>query len=166
MNEIKTPAALGFAMPAEWENHEATWLGWPHNPTDWPGKLEPIQWVYGEIVRKIAPGEIVRILVNSRAHEAHVRKILKQVDVGASRVQFFHFSTNRGWTRDSGPIFVRRAKPRRQIAIARFRFNAWARYPNWQKDDAIPPQVARRLKYEIFPCALPWPRSRARGRQH
>ena len=122
MNEIKTPAALGFAMPAEWENHEATWLGWPHNPTDWPGKLEPIQWVYGEIVRKIAPGEIVRILVNSRAHEAHVRKILKQVDVGASRVQFFHFSTNRGWTRDFGPIFVRRAKPRRQIAIARFRF--------------------------------------------
>ena len=76
-NEQTTPAALGFSMPAEWEKHEATWIGWPHNPTDWPGKLEPIQWVYGEIVRKIAPGEIVRILVNSRAHEAHVRKILK-----------------------------------------------------------------------------------------
>ena len=51
-----TPAALGFTMPAEWEKHEATWLGWPHNPTDWPGKLEPIQWVYGEIVRKICAG--------------------------------------------------------------------------------------------------------------
>ncbi|MGA8023832.1 MAG: agmatine deiminase family protein [Candidatus Acidiferrales bacterium] len=145
-----TPAALGFTMPAEWEKHEATWLGWPHNPTDWPGKLEPIQWVYGEIVRKISPGEIVRILVNSRAHEAHVRKILKQVGVRANQAEFFHFPTNRGWTRDFGPIFVRRAKPRRQIAIARFRFNAWARYPDWQKDDAIPAQVARRLKYEIF----------------
>ena len=66
MNEQLTPAALGFSMPAEWEKHEATWLGWPHNPTDWPGKLEPVQWVYGEIVRKIAPGEIVRILVNSQ----------------------------------------------------------------------------------------------------
>jgi agmatine deiminase len=151
VHENATPAALGFSMPAEWEKHEATWLGWPHNPTDWPGKIEPIQWVYGEIVRKIAPGEIVRILVNSREQQSHVRKILKQVGVSASRVQFFRFATNRGWTRDFGPIFVRRAKPRREVAIARFRFNAWARYPDWQKDDAIPLQVARRLKYEILP---------------
>jgi agmatine deiminase len=151
VHENATPAALGFSMPAEWEKHEATWLGWPHNPTDWPGKIEPIQWVYGEIVRKIAPGEIVRILVNTREQQSHVRKILKQVGVSASRVQFFRFATNRGWTRDFGPIFVRRAKPRREVAIARFRFNAWARYPDWQKDDAIPLQVARRLKYEILP---------------
>ena len=62
----ETPAALGFSMPAEWEPHEATWLGWPHNPTDWPDKLETIRWVYGEIVRKIAPGERIRILVAHR----------------------------------------------------------------------------------------------------
>jgi agmatine deiminase len=153
VNEQATPAALGFSMPAEWEQHEATWLGWPHNPTDWPGKLEPIQWVYGEIVRKIAPGEIVRMLVNSREHESRVRKILKQVGVGAKRVQFFRLPTNRGWTRDFGPIFVRRARPRSEVAIARFRFNSWARYPDWKKDDAVPPQVARRLKYAIFPAS-------------
>ena len=40
-------------MPAEWEPHEATWLGWPHNATDWPGKLDTIRWVYGEIVRRM-----------------------------------------------------------------------------------------------------------------
>ncbi|MGA7918738.1 MAG: agmatine deiminase family protein [Candidatus Acidiferrales bacterium] len=151
VNERLAPAALGFSMPAEWEKHEATWIGWPHNPTDWPGKLEPIQWVYGEIVQKIAPGEIVRILVNSRKHEACVRNILKKVGVPASRVQFLRFVTNRGWTRDFGPIFVRRVKPKRQVAITRFRFNAWALYTDWQKDDAIPAQVARRFKYEIFP---------------
>ena len=54
-------------MPAEWEPHEATWLGWPHNASDWPGKLAAIYWVYGEIVRKLADGERVRILVHSRA---------------------------------------------------------------------------------------------------
>jgi agmatine deiminase len=151
MNEQTTPAALGFSMPAEWEKHEATWIGWPHNPTDWPDKLEPIQWVYGEIVRNISPGEIVRILVNSAAHEKHVRGILKRVGVELQRVQFFRFPTNRGWTRDFGPIFVKRVKPRREVAIARFRFNAWARYPDWKKDDAIPGQVARRLKYQILP---------------
>ena len=151
MNDLITPAALGFSMPAEWEKHEATWIGWPHNPTDWPDKLEPIQWVYSEIVRKITPGEIVRILVNSVAHEKQVRGVLKRVGVDLKGVQFFWFPTNRGWTRDFGPIFVRRAKPRREVAIARFRFNAWARYPDWKKDDSIPEQVARRLKYQILP---------------
>jgi len=149
--ENASPAALGFSMPAEWEKHEGTWFGWPHNPTDWPGKLEPIQWVYGEIVRKISAGEIVRILVNSGAHEKHVRRILKLVGVSPSRVQFFRLPTNRGWTRDFGPIFLRRDKPRMELAIARFRFNAWARYPDWQKDNAIPPQIARRLKIKMPP---------------
>ena len=141
-------------MPAEWEKHEATWIGWPHNPTDWPGKLEPIQWVYGEIVRKISASEIVRILVNSSAHEKHVRGILTLVGVAAARVQFFRTPTNRGWTRDFGPIFLRRDKPRRELAIARFRFNAWARYPDWQKDDAIPQQVARKFKIKLIPARL------------
>jgi len=56
-SSVETPAELGFSMPAEWEKHDATWLAWPHNPTDWPDKLDTIRWVYGEIVRKIAPGE-------------------------------------------------------------------------------------------------------------
>jgi agmatine deiminase len=149
-----SPAALGYSMPAEWEPHEATWIGWPHNPTDWPGKLEPIQWVYAEIVRKISAGEIVRILVNSTAQEKHVWRILKIVGVTMGRVQFFHMSTNRGWTRDFGPIFLSRAKSPKELAIVRFRFNAWARYPDWQKDDAIPQQVAKKFKFKTIPAQL------------
>src|SRR2546425_4687739 len=78
-----SPAALGFRMPAEWEPHHATWIGWPHNASDWPGKIAPIPWVYGEIVRKLAPGEIVRILVNSAAHERRALRVLARV--GADR---------------------------------------------------------------------------------
>jgi len=137
-------------MPAEWEPHEATWIGWPHNETDWPGKIAPIHWVYGEIVRKIAVGEFVRILVNSAAHEAQARKVLKNVGANLARVRFLRFPTNRGWTRDFGPIFIKRTKPRSELAIARFRFNAWARYPDWQKDNAIPDQAARWLKMKMF----------------
>ena len=40
-------------MPAEWEPHEATWLGWPHELTDWPGKFPPIPWAFAEIVRHL-----------------------------------------------------------------------------------------------------------------
>jgi agmatine deiminase len=83
-------------------------MGWPHNLSDWPGKFTPIPWVYGEIVRKIAPAEMVRILVNSKAHEERTRRILRRVGVDLSRVEFFRFPTNRGWTRDFGPMFVKR----------------------------------------------------------
>ncbi len=147
----KTPEALGFRLPAEWEPHEATWIGWPHNRTDWPGKFSPIPWVYGEIVRKIALGETIRILVNSRAHEAQARRVLTRIGVDLSRVEFFRFPTNRGWTRDFGPIFLRRDKPRPQVAIIRFRYNAWAKYPDWKKDDLVPVRAARALGCRVFP---------------
>ena len=109
-----TPAALGFSMPAEWETHAATWLGWPHNPTDWPDKLDTIRWVYGEIVRKLAPGEDVRILVDSRAEEKLARRRLAAAGADLARVRFVLHPTNRGWTRDSGPVFVRRRSGRRR----------------------------------------------------
>jgi len=99
---------MGFAMPAEWERHEATWLAWPHNPTDWPDKLDTIRWVYGEMVRKISPGEIVRILVRSRTEENLARSYLIRSGADLDNVRFIAHPTNRGWMRDSGPIFVRK----------------------------------------------------------
>ena len=130
-------------MPAEWEPHAATWIGWPHNKSDWPGKFAPIPWVYAEIVRKLSPGERVRILVNSVAHEAEARRVLTKAGVDLARVEFLRFATNRGWTRDFGPIFVRRDGA---LAIARFHFNAWAKYADWKKDDRVPALAAKRLK--------------------
>ena len=105
------PNAAASWMPAEWERHHATWIGWPHNLTDWPGKFAPIPWVYGEIVRRLAPGEMVRILVNDEAHEARARRVLNKVGADLARVEFFRIPTNRGWTRDFGPIFVRQGRP-------------------------------------------------------
>jgi agmatine deiminase len=131
-------------MPAEWEPHEATWLGWPHNASDWPGRFPPIPWAYGEIVRKLAAGERVRIIAN-RADEARARRILKRVGVPAERIEFFRFPTDRGWTRDFGPIFVRR-EGKGDVAIARFRFNGWAKYPDWRKDDRVPERAAKALR--------------------
>jgi agmatine deiminase len=108
----KTPAKLGFAMPAEWEPHEATWLGWPHCRTDWPGKLAAIEWVYGEMVRKIAVGEKVRIVIDSAAREAKARRILTRAHANLGNVEFFRSDSDRGWSRDFGPICVRKSGPR------------------------------------------------------
>ena len=142
---------LGFRMPAEWERHEATWLGWPHNTSDWPGKMGVIPWVYGEMVRKLSVGEIVRILVNDKAHDVKARKLLEKVGVDFTRIQFFRFPTNRGWARDFGPIFVKQDQSDEQVSIARFRFTAWAKYKNWQLDDRIPDRLGQKLKIPIVP---------------
>lgn len=143
----QTPAELGFAMPAEWEPHEATWLAWPHNRTDWPDKLDTIRWVYAEMVRKLAPGEIVRMLVRSAAEETMARRYLLRAGADPYRVQFVRHTTNRGWTRDSGPVFVRRPGEK---AIVHFHFNAWAKYPDWQKDRRVPEIAARLLGKALF----------------
>lgn len=148
----QTPAALGFRMPAEWEPHEATWIGWPHNATDWPGRFGPIPWVYAEIVRWLSRGEIVRILVQSRAHRERARRVLARMDVDSSRVQFFRIPTDRGWTRDSGPAFVRRDESPAEIAVSRFRFNGWARYSDWRLDDRVPDRIAKELGLTVFPA--------------
>jgi agmatine deiminase len=137
-------------MPAEWERHEATWLGWPHNKTDWPAKFTPIPWVYGEIVRKLSPNEIVRILVNSEAHELSARRVLKRAGVDLSKIQFYRFPTERGWTRDFGPMFVRREESPSEVAINDFHFRGWARYDNWKKDAKVAECAAKALGLRLF----------------
>ena len=149
-----TPAALGFRMAAEWEPHAATWLAWPHKASDWPGKLAPIQWVYGEIIRKITPGERVRLLVPSRAHEAAARRVLSRVGVDLARVELHRVPTDRGWTRDMGPAFVRKEGGKPQVALVRFRFNGWAKYPDWKKDDRVPAWASKRFRYRTFPVRV------------
>jgi agmatine deiminase len=150
-----TPAELGYAMPAEWEPHAATWLGWPHNETDWPGKLDTIRWVYGEMVRRIGEGERVRILVRNAAEANLARRYLKLANAPLRQVQLIVQPTNRGWTRDSGPIHVRRQKAegrgqKSDQAIVHFHFNAWAKYDDWQKDRRVPEVAAKLLKRPLF----------------
>jgi agmatine deiminase len=141
-------------MPAEWERHDATWLAFPHNVNDWPGRFGPIPWVYGEIIRKLVPGERVEMLVEDAAHEGKARRVLERVGADSGAVSFRRFATDRIWTRDMGPIFVRRPRAGRrkaELAIARFRFNAWAKYPDWRKDDRIPDRAARALGLPTVP---------------
>ena len=153
---LETPAALGYAMPAEWEPHAATWLGWPHNESDWPAKIDTIRWVYGEMVRKLAVGERVNLLVRSRAEAQLARSYLQRSKCDLKQVEFVIHPTNRGWTRDTGPIFVRKSpKPKvknreSETAIVHFHFNAWAKYKNWQRDTRVPETAARLLKQRLF----------------
>lgn len=135
---------MPWRMPAEWEPHEGTWLAWPHEKTDWPGKFSCIPWVYCEIVRRLARVERVHILVNDASAERRARGMLTQAHADLDAVDFVHIATDRSWTRDFCPIFVRNEAGR--PVVTNWRFNGWAKYPNWEVDDAVPSQIAARLR--------------------
>ena len=126
-------------MPAEWEPHQATWLAWPHEKSDWPGKFEPIPWLYGEIVRHLARVERVRIITENASR---VRAILRKCGADLNAVEVFPYPTNRSWTRDYCPLFVKNGGRRDH---SHWRFNGWAKYDNFEHDAAIPAAIARDL---------------------
>lgn len=136
-------------MPAEWEPHRATWLAWPHRRDDWPGKFAPIPWVYTEIVRHLHQSERVRILVNDAAARRQAEGKLRRAGIDLSRIDFFTIPTDRSWTRDYGPMFVQSPTG---LAIIAWSFNAWAKYPDWRRDDKVKRTLTSQLRERGITC--------------
>ena len=130
-------------MPAEWARHEATWLAWPHEKSDWPGKFAPVPWVYGDIVRHLSRVERVQIVVENRDAQEAARKVLKKSQAEMAAVDFYIAPTDRSWVRDTMAIFVHNA--RGGVEALDWGFNAWAKYDSYAKDDALPEFAAEQL---------------------
>jgi agmatine deiminase len=146
------PAALGYRMPAEWEPHAATWIAWPHERSDWPGKFSPVGWIYGEIVRHLSQVEKVSILVGDEEIESKARRILTKCHANLSAVDFVRAHTNRSWTRDYCPIFVRNDTG--TVGALNWQFNGWAKYENWHADDAVTSELAQRFRWPVWTPAM------------
>jgi agmatine deiminase len=144
----RTPFEQGFWMPAEWEHHEATWLAWPHELSDWPGKFGPIPWAFAEIVRHLARAEEVYLLVENREAESRVRAVLKKSGVILENVNFLRVPTDRGWMRDSGPICVKSSSG--EVAYTHWQFNGWAKYANHKKDAVAVTKANKKLKRHVW----------------
>jgi len=163
------PEQTAYRFPAEWSAHAATWLAWPHERSDWPGKFQPIPWVVAEIVRYLARHERVELIVQDEAEETRARSVLSRADAliepnkitltdEGRGVRFHRWPTDRIWTRDSGPIFVTAPNARDKetgdiedtelILPIDFRFNAWAKYDNWKFDNQLPQLIAKVLKLQ------------------
>jgi len=140
---IQTQLPAGCRMPAEWEPHAATWIAWPHERDDWPGKFDAIVWVYAEIVRHLHRSEPVRILVNSDSAREEATAVLEFISPDWERIEFFEILTDRVWTRDYCPLFVK--APDGSVIATDWLFTGWAKYPNHRYDDAVTEQLCERL---------------------
>ncbi|MCA9647520.1 MAG: agmatine deiminase family protein [Myxococcales bacterium] len=150
----KTPRALGFRMPAEWEPQAAVWLAWPHHRTDWPVKKAAIYWTFAEIARLISEVERVRFLVADRRERSHATKVLGLSGVDLAQIDFVEAPTNRSWTRDSLPSFVVKGRGKqREVGAVKFRFDGWGRYRDHLLDDAAGIQVAERMLHHWLPTS-------------
>ncbi len=132
-------------MPAEWGPHRATWVAWPHERSDWPGKLETVHWCYVDIIRQLASVEPVEVIFESGVSQQRAWGRLEKTGVNLDRVSAHQFPTDRSWVRDSGGTFVAQkttpgGAPR--LMLVDWRFNAWAKYDNWRHDDRLPGRIA------------------------
>ena len=149
--ETRTPNALGYRMPAEWEPHDATWLAWPHNAETWP-QVAQVQTLYLQFIEALQSGETVHLLLPDDATAAQVRAMLQQRGALSPQVALHIYPTVDAWLRDSGPIFVTStATPAAPLAAVDWRYTAWGgKYPEMFADNAIPRYVADNLNIPRF----------------
>ena len=146
---LKTPAALRYRMPAEWEPHAATWLSWPRREgISFPDSFDRVLPALRAMVEALIKSERVCINVCNGAHEAEARAALRGLSM--ERVTFYRIPTNEPWCRDHGPIFLtRNADPR--LAIVDWDYNAWGgKYPPCDLDEVVPTRAAQFLDVPVF----------------
>jgi agmatine deiminase len=125
-----TPAAAGYAMPAEWERHERTLMAWPCRADMWQDQLVAAKDQYAGVANAIAAFEPVTMVCASPQDAAEARAAL------TGKADVVELPLDDSWLRDSGPIFVLDQHGAR--AGVHFGFNAWGeKFHPYDKDAAV-----------------------------
>src|SRR5215469_14204624 len=145
----KTPAALEYRMPAEWEPHAATWLSWPRREgISFPESFDRVLPVLRTMTEALSASEQVCINVGDQVQEAEARAVLNGLPMES--ISFHRIPTNEPWCRDHGPIFLTRDRDPR-LAVVDWDYNAWGnKYPPFDLDEVVPTRVAELLKVPVF----------------
>ena len=144
---LKTPADLGFYMPAEWHPHTATWLTWPKDPMTWPDRVPIVENIYIEMIAALTPHEVVNLLVDDQKTEDAVRARCQFPS--SNNLRIHQIRTVDSWIRDYGPGFLIDSKG--NLAFNDWRFNAWgSKYEDLKQDDGIPSQLEGIIKAPRF----------------
>ncbi|QTD55954.1 agmatine deiminase family protein [Parasphingorhabdus cellanae] len=126
---------MTMRWPAEWEPHEAVWIGFPGNPKEWPEKLADAQQEVAAFANAICDhGNGERTIIVCRDHGDGDRAS-ELVD---NHVEIFIEPFGDIWLRDTGPIITvndhRKARD--------FRFNGWGRKFDMAGDQDIGQRLA------------------------
>jgi agmatine deiminase len=134
-------------MPAEWEPHERTLMGWPCRRELWGERIAQARADYATVANAIAEFEPVTMIANAGTDAADAR-------AACSRgVDIVELPLDDSWLRDCGPIYVVSDDGARRAV--HFRFNAWGgKFPPWDRDAAVGGLIAERLGDEVISAPL------------
>lgn len=137
---ISVPAdAIAYTMPGEEEEHEGTWLQWPHN-YEYPNQAQRYDPIWVEMTKALHTGEMVHIVAYDNQEKSRITQLLTNANVDMSKVDFIVNKTNDVWVRDNGPIFVRDQND--NLVISNWEFNGWGNRANFAYDNVIPAAVS------------------------
>uniref|UniRef100_A0A6M2F5A5 Agmatine deiminase n=1 Tax=Populus davidiana TaxID=266767 RepID=A0A6M2F5A5_9ROSI len=151
----EAPAVHGYSMPAEWEPHSQTWMGWPERPDNWRDNALHAQLVFTKVAIAISKFEPVTVCASSAQWE-NARSHLPE------HVRVLEMSMNDSWFRDIGPTFVVRkngSNPgnlEQHIAGIDWNFNGWGGvddgcYQDWSLDLLVARKIIGTEKLPRFP---------------
>lgn len=127
---------MSFALPPEWHPQDWIWIGFPHDPVEWPGFLEAAQAQIAAFANAVAEsGQEVRLLVRDEANRARAASLV------SARVRLEVRRYGDVWLRDTGPLVVMDEAGERRAM--RFGFNGWGGKYLMDGDQEIGAQLAR-----------------------
>ncbi|WP_197285125.1 agmatine deiminase family protein [Sciscionella sediminilitoris] len=142
-----TPAAEGFAMPAEWNPHDACLMMWPCRSELWDTWLDAAKEDYATTARAIAAFEPVFMVCNP----GQASEVRRYCGAGTEPLEL---PIDDSWARDCGPIFLAHTETAAP-AVVNFRFNAWGnRWHPYDSDDLLPARVAEHFGVRRFDAPL------------
>lgn len=131
-------------MPAEWEQHRATWIAWPYLESDFPGKIDAVRWAYCEFIRHVAKEEFVEILCLNEELENDLRSRLSRQNIKGD-IRIHRADYDRSWLRDSGPIGVVGPSPQ----WTSFTFTGWSALDGFERDQTVPTFISKTTKVPL-----------------
>tara|TARA_Y100001970_G_scaffold281469_1_gene392320 strand:+ start:355 stop:1407 length:1053 start_codon:yes stop_codon:yes gene_type:complete len=136
-----------YRMPAEWEQQKSTWIAWPHNKNDWPGKFMEIPKVFTKIITKLSMVQSVNILIKDEKAKKKAMFFLSIIGAKMKNIRFIICKTDRAWTRDFLPIFIKNIK--KKNVLSNWEFNGWAKYKNFKNDNKAYLKVSKFNKLKV-----------------
>ncbi len=152
MEEFKrTPKELGYRFPAEWAEHAATWLSYPHEDSySWPGTLDRIFPSYNNFIRELSKNEQVCINVRNEDLRDRVIRDLTKTGVDMTKITLLLHPTNDAWCRDHGPAFLLNPEAKDPKVIVSWKYNAWGNKYDYDLDEEIPGLIGKYLQIPVF----------------
>lgn len=132
-----------YYMPLEDEEHEGTWLQWPHSYTYGKAYQNGIEDIWVKMTKSLAKGENVHIVAYNNKERDRIEQLLKKENIDMSYVDFYVYETDDVWIRDNGPIFVYNETD--ELVILDWGFNGWGKKEPYKKSDQIPKKVSNDL---------------------